>query len=366
MHEIDKKKKDRKFRLTNKTFKFPKAIDDHFYTANYFIKTMKIAQKWLPETVVTMQFFQRRNDVMVCGVDEAIALLQEFAQNPEKLKIEAVHDGDIINAYEPALKITGRYQDFAYLESIIDGILTRRSNVATNSNDVLKAAYPTEVFSMADRQDDYLTQAGDGYASYIAGIRKFSTDAQGYFVNIKGMGTMPHALIAMTGGDLIEACELYHKTFPNEKISALVDYHNDTVTQALEVARHFGDKLGSIRLDNSKSLLDEYFVRKGLNDPRLKGVSAELVFAVRAALDNEGFKDVKIVVSSGFNPQKIKEFKAKKAPVDLYGVGSYIVNTMEVGFTGDVVAVNGKAEAKVGRKEYFSDKLEKVTLKKRA
>jgi len=41
------------------------------------------------------------------------------------------------------------------------------------------------------------------------------------------------------------------------------------------------------------------------------------------------------------------------------------VNAKEVGFTGDVVAVNGKPEAKVGRQEYFSDKLEKVTLKPR-
>ncbi len=365
MTEIEKKNKDRKFRLTNKTFKFPKAIREHFYTANYFVKTMKIAEHHLADTVVTMQFFQRRDDVMVCGVDEAIALLQEFAKKPEQLKIEACYDGDIVNTNEPVLKITGLYKDFGFLESLIDGILTRRTNAATNSYEVLRAAYPTEVFSMADRQDDYLTQAGDGYASYIAGIKKFSTDAQGAWVGIKGMGTMPHALIAMTNGDLIKACEIYHQTFPNEKISALVDYHNDTVTQALEVARHFGPKLGSVRLDNSKALLDEYFVRAGLNDQNLKGVSPELVFAVRDALDKEGFHYVNIVVSSGFNPEKIKYFKSKNAPVNLYGVGSHIVNAKEVGFTGDVVAVNGKPEAKVGRQEYFSDKLEKVTLKPR-
>jgi len=365
MTEIEMKNKDRKFRLTNKTFKFPSAIKDHFYTANYFVKTMEIAEKHLADTVVTMQFFQRRDNVMACGVDESLALLQEFARYPEKLKIEACHDGDIVNANEPVLKITGLYKDFAYLESLIDGILTRRTTAATNSYEVLQAAYPTEVFSMADRQDDYLTQAGDGYASYIAGIKKFSTDAQGAWVNVKGMGTMPHALIAMTNGDLIKACELYHKTFPNEKISALVDYHNDTVTEALKVARHFGAKLGSIRLDNSKALLDEYFVRQGLNDSSLKGVSPELVFAVREALDKEGFNYVNIVVSSGFTPEKIKYFKAKNTPVNLYGVGSFIVNNKEVGFTGDVVVVNGKPQAKVGRQEYFSDKLEKVTLKKR-
>ncbi|MDY0214240.1 MAG: nicotinate phosphoribosyltransferase [Bacilli bacterium] len=364
MTEIEKKILNPKFRLTDKTFNFPQSIASHFYTANYFVKTDEIIQNNLNDLEVTMQFFQRKDNVMVAGIDEAIALIHTFGQNVEKLHIEALHDGDIVNANEPVLKIKGRYVDFGYLESLIDGILTRRSNVATNTHDVLVAAGDTEVFSMADRQDDYLTQAGDGYASFIAGIKKFSTDAQGSLVGIKGMGTMPHALIAMCDGDLVKACELYNKTYPNEKISALIDYTNDCVSEALRVARHFGPKLGSVRLDTSLSLLDEYFVRKGDLNPENKGVSPLLVSAVREALDNEGFKDVKIVVSSSFNPQKIKEFKDKKVPVDLFGVGSYIVNTKSVGFTGDVVAVNGKPQAKVGRKEYFSDRLEKVIYKR--
>lgn len=363
MNEINKKILDPTFRLTNETFKFPPQIADHFYTANYFVKSSAIIEKHLPNTVVTMQFFQRRDNVMVAGVDEAIALLQTFAKNSHNLEVVAVNDGDIVDANEPVLKITGLYKDFGYLESLIDGILARRTNVATNSRDIKEAAGSIDVFSMADRQDDYLTQAGDGYASFIAGIRKFSTDAQGVWVNVKGMGTMPHALIAMTGGDVVEACELYAKSFPNEQISALIDYNNDCVTDALRLARHFGKKLGAVRLDTSLSLLDEYFVRNGMNDKKYYGVSAELVRAVRAALNAEGYNHVRIVVSSSFSPEKIKSFVDNKVPVDLFGVGSYIVNTKLVGFTGDVVAVNGKPQAKVGRREYFSDKLKRVLLK---
>lgn len=363
MKEIERKIKDRTFRLTNKTFKFPKAIGDNFYTANYFVKTTNIVTEFMPETVVTMQFFQRRDDVMAAGIDESIALIQTFAHNPQNLIVYALNDGDIINANEPVLKVTGLYKDFGFLESLIDGILTRRTNVATNTRAILLAAGNTPVFSMADRQDDYLTQAGDGYASFIAGISKFSTDAQGYYVGIKGMGTMPHALIAMCKGDVVKAAELYHQAFPNEKISALVDYTNDCVTESLRVARRFGPLLGAVRLDTSLSLLDEYFVRIGQSDPSLKGVSAPLVRAVREALDAEGFNYVNIVVSSSFSPEKIKDFKANNVPVNLYGVGSYIVNTKLIGFTGDVVVVNGVAEAKVGRHEYFSERLVKVVLK---
>lgn len=362
MSEIAKKALDRRFRLTNKTFKFPAAIGEHFYTANYFVKTHKIVSEHLKDMVVTMQFFQRRDNVVLAGVDEAVALIDTFAKNKAKLHVSALYDGDIINAHEPVLKITGPYKDFGFLESLIDGILTRRSNVATNTRDIVVAASPIEVFSMADRQDDYLTQAGDGYASWLAGIKKYSTDAQGVYVDIKGMGTMPHALIAMCNGNLVEASRLYHETFPNEKISALVDYHNDCVNESLKVARVFKEKLGAIRLDTSLSMLDEYFVREGLDDPKYKGVSPELVFAVRKALDAEGFNYVRIVVSSSFSPEKIKKFRNLGVPVDLYGVGTYLVNTKLVGFTGDIVNVNGKPEAKVGRKEYENARLQKVNL----
>ena len=69
-------------------------------------------------------------------------------------------------------------------------------------------------------KDDYLTQRGDGYATYVAGIKKYSTNAQGDWVNIKGMGTMPHALIQMCRGDIVEAATLYNKTFSlNKKYS---------------------------------------------------------------------------------------------------------------------------------------------------
>ena len=150
------------------------------------------------------------------------------------LIIEALHDGDRIKALEPVLKVTGRYEDFGFLESVIDGILARRTSVATNVKRVLDVAKDTPVFSMADRQDDYLTQVGDGYATYVAGINRVSTDAQGLWWGGKGMGTMPHALIQICGGDLCKAGDIYLKSFPEEKVTALVDYHNNVTIDAVK------------------------------------------------------------------------------------------------------------------------------------
>lgn len=347
-------------RLTNRTFRFDRRYQDGYFAANYFLKTRKIvAESDLKDCIVEEQFFQRKDDVMLCGIDEVIALLFEFASHPQDLKVYALNDGDMISNGEPVLKIYGRYTDFGFLESAIDGILTRRTAVATNSYRVVKAANGKKILNMGDRQDDPLNQPGDGYASYVGGIRAFSTDANGEWIGLKGKGTMPHALIEMCNGDIVKACELYHKTFPNEKVTALVDYHNDVCADALKAARALGDVLGAVRVDTSKALIDHCFDHVDTSSFDPHGVCVEQIVALRKALDSEGFSQVQIVVSSGFTAEKIAEFEKRHAPVDVYGVGTSLLQ-INVGFTGDLVRVNGKEEAKEGRHDVPSDRLTEV------
>ena len=87
---------------------------------------------------------------------------------------------------------------------------------------------------------------------------------------------------------------------------------------------------------------------------------SELIFALRKALDDNGFDYVKIIVSSSFDAKKIKEWVALNVPVDTYGVGTSFVNNMTCGFTGDLVVLDGKPEAKEGRKNIPSDRLKPV------
>lgn len=360
MLEIELKKAGKISRLTNKTFNFPKELGEGFYSANYFLKSNKIVSENITGHIVTMQWFQRRDNSTLCGVDEAIAVLHTFAHHPEDLQIEALNDGDTIMNMEPVLKVTGRYEDFGFLESVIDGILARRSSVATNVKEVLEAAGDTPVFSMADRQDDFLTQVGDGYATYVAGINRVSTDAQGYWWGGKGMGTMPHALIQICGGDVCKAADMYLKTYPEEQVTALIDYHNNVVEDTITLAKHLNDKLKAVRVDTSKSLIDHYFDDKDTSGFDPHGVCKELIFALRKALDDNGFNKVNIVVSSSFDPEKISEWKKLNVPVDMFGVGTYFVNNLTCGFTGDLVMLDGKPEAKEGRANYPSNRLKKV------
>lgn len=360
MNEVALKQAGKLSRLTNATFRLDPRIGEGFYTANYFLKVSKIATKNSLAQNVTMQWFQRQNDVMLCGIDEALAIVKEYGKNVGDLKIYALNDGDMISAGEPVLKISGAYTNFGYLENVIDAVLARRTSVATNALRAIRAANGKEIFSMADRQDEILTQMGDGYASFVAGIRKVATDAQGAWWGGKGAGTMPHALIQMCGGDLVRACELYTDSFAGEAVTALVDYNNDVITDALKVARALGSRLGAVRVDTSKNLIDKYFTNKDVSGFDPHGVCKELIFALRDALDKNGAKHVKIIVSSGFDAAKIAEFEAHGTPVDVYGVGSYLTNNTTCGFTGDLVELDGVAQAKFGRALVHSDRLELV------
>lgn len=364
LKEIELKISGKIKRLTNQTFKFDERVKDGWFSAVYFLKTREIARKYRNDNVVTMQFFQKQEAVL-CGTDEVIALIKTFADHPDDLEIYSLKDGDKIQPFETVLTITGRYQDFGFLEGIIDGILSRRTSVATNVYNVVKAAglsgKQKPVIFMGDRDDHYLMQAGDGYAAYIGGSTAQATHAMNEWWGKSGMGTMPHALIQLFNGDIVAAAKAYTETFPDDDLVALVDYNNDCISDALKVARAFGEKLVGVRLDTSRTLIDQYFLRNqhllGTFDPR--GVNAELVFALRNALNDEGFQHVKIMVTGGFNVERISEFEKRGVPVDMYGVGSSLLK-VNIGFTGDNVLLNGKPQAKAGRRYRPNPRLEKV------
>ncbi|MDL4839381.1 nicotinate phosphoribosyltransferase [Aquibacillus rhizosphaerae] len=364
MKEITKKLNGEIERLTNTTFKFDERIKEGWFSAVYFLKTKEIAEKLIPNNQVTMQFFQKSNAVL-CGTDEAIALLHTFADQPGKLEILSLRDGDKISPFETVLTVTGPYQSFGFLEGIIDGILARRTSVATNVYNVVKAARTSgkqkPVIFMGDRDDHYTQQAGDGYAAFIGGSTAQATHAMNEWWGKKGIGTMPHAMIQMFEGDVVAAAKAYQQVYPDDDLMVLVDYNNDVVTDSLKVARKFGNKLMGVRLDTSKNMVDKYFLRNqhlmGTFDPR--GVNPKLIFALRRALDEEGYNHVQIIASGGFNEQRIREFEKQNVPVDVYGIGRSLLD-INIGFTGDSVLLNGKDQAKEGRQFRPNPRLKKV------
>jgi nicotinate phosphoribosyltransferase len=141
-------------------------------------------------------------------------------------------------------------------------------------------------------------------------------------------------------------------------ITVLVDWDNDSVKTALQVAEALGPKLWGVRLDTSEDLVDHSLWNE-MGGFKPNGVNPRLVQKVRGALDRAGHPDVRIVVSGGFTVDRICEFEAKGVPVDAYGVGSSLIRG-DNDFTADVVITDGRPSAKVGRQYTPNPRLERV------
>ena len=376
---------------------------------------------------VEMQWFTRRvGNTVVVGVDKSLEMLKyctgywegdNFINTADKLEVWAVHDGTAVTSdgdplnSQAVIKVRGRYRDFALLETPTLGVLTRSSRVATNVYETLMAARGKPVLFFPARFDLHEVQASDGYAYNIA-IQRFnmdfshqigsfvSTDAQGDWWGGAGGGTVAHAAIASFMGDTAEAMMQFSRILPaNIPRIALVDFNNNSVQDTLRVLESMFKKymelcdqgnqtdaakyvLYGVRLDTSGSVRDVSVEPVG--DPVLDlGVNPRLVFNVRHGLDaapenwdlpskwkdaaREYCHNVKIVVSGGFNPEKMRKFEKLGVPVDIYAVGSWLFNNnggTVTDFTGDVVRVKVHGKwidmAKVGRKPLENPDLERV------
>jgi nicotinate phosphoribosyltransferase len=378
---------------------------------------------------VEMQWFTRRvGKTVVVGVDKSLAMLrhctgyyegEKFVDTSAKLEVWAVHDGCVVESdgnplnVDPVIRVRGPYRDFAMLETPSLGILTRSSRVATNVYETLQAAHGKPVLFFPARFDLHEAQAADGYAYSIA-VERFnqdhlhlqeigpfiSTDAQGDWWGGAGGGTIAHAAIASFLGDTAEAMMAFARVLPvSVPRIALVDFNNDSVRDSVLVLdamfakyRELKDagndveaakyRLYGVRLDTSGSLRDVSV--PPLGEPALDlGVTPRLVFNVRQGLDTawerwtlppawreaarEFCRSVKIVVSGGFNPDKIRKFEKLGVPADIYGVGSYLFNNngnTVTDFTSDVVRVKVHGEwidmAKVGRTPRENENLDRV------
>jgi nicotinate phosphoribosyltransferase len=312
---------------------------------------------------VVMQVFQKKHS-WLGGMDEAIAILKLCVRELDELEIRALYDGDRIEPWETVMTIDGDYTSFAHLETPILGTLARRTLITTNVVRLLEAANGKPIIFMPARHDHHRVQTGDGYAAYLAGQITgaeigVTTDEQASWWGGRGIGTVPHSLIASYGGDTVLAARKFAEWAPDDmNVTVLVDFENDSVRTALDVADALGDRLWGVRLDTSDTLVDRSLWTE-MGDFKPTGVNERLVWKVRGALDAAGCGNVRIVVSGGFTGDKIREFEEKAVPVDAYGVGSSLIRGSN-DFTGDIVLTDGRPSAKFGRRYRDNPRLELV------
>jgi nicotinate phosphoribosyltransferase len=334
-----------------------------YYTDAYFnhARETLLADDRHPRVV--MQIFQKRQSFLG-GMDEAIAILKLCSHDWDTLTVHALYDGEEVAPWETVMTIEGDYTHFAHLETLYLGTLARRTLITTNVVRVLEAANGKQIIFMPARHDHHRIQTGDGYAAYIAGRIVgaqvgVTTDEQASWWGGKGVGTVPHSLIASYGGNTVLAASKFAEWAPPDlNVTVLVDFENDSVQTSLEVARALGDRLWGVRLDTSEALVDRSLWNE-MGDFKPTGVNERLVWKVREALDENGFERIKIVVSGGFDVEKIAAFERRGVPVDAYGVGSWLLRG-ENDFTADIVLTDGLPSAKVGRAFRSNPRLELV------
>jgi nicotinate phosphoribosyltransferase len=355
-------------RLDPSVFRLPvERIREGYYSDAYFNHTKKLLEEEGHCPAVTMQVFQKQDSVLG-GIDEAIAILKEcsgrhvdggWENSWDELEVYALHEGDEISPWESVMTIEGDYSLFVHLETVYLGCMARRTLVMSNVREVVDAAGGKPILFFPARHDHWLVQTGDGWAAHVAGAIGVSTDAQASWWGGRGVGTVPHGLIATYRGDTVAASRAFADRFADEmNVTVLVDFENDSVRTALEVADSLQDKLWGVRLDTSEHLVDRALWHE-MGEFKSTGVNPVLVERVRQALDAAGHERVKIVASGGFDAAKIRHFEDLGAPVDSYGVGSSLLRGQN-DFTADVVRVEGRECAKAGRRYKPNSRLERV------
>lgn len=300
-----------------------------------------------------------KQDGWLSGIDEAVAILKAGVEDWNAITVHALYEGDLIEEWDTVLTIEGEFSAFAHLETLYLGVLSHRTRICSNIREIVDIARTKTILFLGARDDHYLMQPGDGFAAMIGGAKHVSTQAQSGLIGAPVAGTIPHSLISAFGGDTVSATKHLAKQLPEDvRVLALVDYENDAVRSSVAVAEAMGDRLWGVRLDTSEHMVDKSVLSQ-LGSFRPTGVNPQLVWNVRNGLDAEGFGDVRIVVSGGFDAERVQEFEDEGAPVDAYGIGSAAYRgTFD--FSADVVQVGGKPESRAGRKLRENAKLERV------
>ncbi len=301
----------------------------------YFARATRILEREGLDPIVVMEVFSRGAGVL-CGIDEAKNLLAHVLANAAEgeVVVEALEDGDLFSPKEVVLRIRGRYRAFGLYETAFLGMMAQATGWATAARECVEAAAPQPVISFGARHvHPDVTDVLD-YAAIVGGCVGASTPAGARLVNLNPTGTMPHSLVLIVG-DTVRAAQAFDRDLEEDVPRiVLVDTFKDEAEEALRVADALGSRLYGIRLDT----------------PSERGrVTADLVKEIRARLDQAGHGHVRIVVSGGLTPERIRSFKEQGAPCDNFAVGSYISGASPIDFTADIKEIDGRPIAKRGR-----------------
>jgi len=296
----------------------------------YFIRTRQILEHLGRDPEVGMVVFPG-DDGLCCGVTQVAQLLEEAGFEGD---LWSVDEGTPLARGEDAIHIRGRYSNFGVYETALLGMLASCTAWATAAGQVVNAAQGVPVVSFGARHIHPNVAGIMDYAATVGGCSGCSTTLGAALSGTVPSGTMPHSYVLIVG-DTVEAARAFDSVLPPDiPRVVLVDTFQDEAVESLQVAAALGNALQGVRLDTP--------AERG-------GVTPALVREVRARLDQAGHSRVQIAVSGGMSPERIAVFQSEDAPVDSYGVGSFISGARPIDYTADIREIDGEPIAKRGR-----------------
>jgi len=297
----------------------------------YFLRACEALEREGVNPRATMEVFPSRDGVL-CGMKEALALLRRVL--PPDAEVWALEEGQPFSRKEVVLRITAPYLSYGIYETAILGFLAHESGWATAARQCVEAAGDIPVVSFGARHVHPAVAPYMDYAAIVGGCASASTPEGARLAGVAPSGTMPHAMI-ICFGDTVRAAIAFDRHMPPDVPRVvLVDTFRDEPEESVAVAQALRERLNGVRLDTPGE--------RG-------GVTSDLVKEVRAHLDLAGFPWVRIFVSGGVTPDRIREMRDVGAPVDGFGVGSHITSARPIDFTADLHEIEGKPIAKRGR-----------------
>ncbi len=295
--------------------------DIYFFTTMDVLGSMGIGDK-----EVVAEIFARKPGVLV-GIEEVRNILKD-----KGVEMWALEEGKEFQPKETLVRIKGPYDKFAIFESTILGCLASPSGWATAAKEIKEACGDRPFICFGTRHVHPSVAPVMERAARIGGASSVSNILAAKLIGENPAGTLPHAAF-LVAGDTLSVAQKYDEVMAESyKRIVLVDTFKDEVEETLRLVKEMGRKLYGIRLDTPSE--------RG-------GVTADLVRELRARLDIGGYNWVKIFVSGGLKPEKIKILA--EAGVDSFGVGSYISGAPAIDMTMDIKEVEGVAIAKRGR-----------------
>ena len=286
---------------------------------------------------VTMEIYTRKtpfdsNWAVVCGIYEVAKLLEGLPIN-----VDSMQEGEVfltdpnLAIYEPVMRISGRYQDFAKYENPILGFLCQTSGICTKAARMALAAEGKEVISFGTRRAHPALSATIERASFIGGLDSVSNVLGARLMGKEPSGTMPHALILCIG-DEVRAWRIFNKALPRRVPRiALIDTFSDEKIAAIKAFEALGNDLYGVRLDTPSS-------RRG----DLKKIVQEVIWE----LSIRGAKKVTIFVSGGLDEKEVMDLKQW---VDGFGIGTSISTAPVIDFGGKIVSIKNDKGGSVFR-----------------